>query len=376
MNLHFLPHMSPHHGGLPPHRNTPAPGIPRGGLTHAALALGLACGMSQAAAAVQLITDPKEMADSSGDIRTVGATVRGDFLILSLTVDGVAAPSVEQTPESMANRYYYHWLLDTDNNPATGRSNAEYEGNPTGLSRPVGSERVVMVGWRDGKPNGVEVYDPLNEDQAILSGIPFLASGNSVTAVVPLSALGLARGQTFALSAFQEGASDGWAVDWVESATLTVDGPPGSVAAVSDPADLGDSSGDIRNIQAFSLGDQVVFWMTVQGIAAPSVVNTPEEKVNRYYYHWLLDTDNNPATGRSNAEYEGNPTGLARPVGSERVLMVGWRDGKPNGVELYDPLDEDTALLSNFPFHRAHVRPGRGTRSGRGRGSLPGGRLG
>jgi len=314
------------------------------------LAFGLISAPAQAATGVALLTDPKDLADSSGDIRSIGATVRGDFLFLSMTVDGVAAPSVPQTPEEKSNRYYYHWLLDTDNNPATGRSNAEYEGTPTGLTKPVGSERVIMVGWRDGKPNGVEVYDPLDEDTAILSGFPFLASGNSLTAVVPLSALGLVRGQTIALSAFQEGASDDWAVDWVESVTLTVEGASGSVAVVTDPADLGDSSGDIRSLQAFSLGDRVVFWMTVNGISAPSIENTPEGMINRYYYHWLLDTDNNPATGRSNAEYEGNPTGLTKPVGSERVIMVGWRDGKPNGVEVYDPLDEDTAILSGFPF--------------------------
>ena len=53
-----------------------------------------------------------------------------------MTVQGVAAPSIAQTPTGMMNRYYYHWLLDTDNNPATGRSNAEYEGIPTGPRQP------------------------------------------------------------------------------------------------------------------------------------------------------------------------------------------------------------------------------------------------
>ncbi len=319
-------------------------------LAGAALAFGVVSVPAVAATGVTLVTDPKDMADSSGDIRSIGATVRGDYLFLSMTVDGVAAPSVQQTPEEMSNRYYYHWLFDTDNNPATGRSNAEYEGSPTGVTQPVGAERVVMIGWRDGKPNGLEVYDPADEDTAILSGFPFVASGNSLTAVVPLAALGLVRGQTFALSAFQEGASDNWSVDWMESITLTVEGPSGSVAVVNDPADLGDSSGDIRSIYAFSLGDQVVFSLTVDGIAAPSIENTSEGMVNRYYYHWLVDTDNNPATGRSNAEYEGNPTGLEHPIGAERVIMVGWRDGKPNGVEVYDPLDEDAAILSGFPF--------------------------
>jgi rRNA maturation protein Rpf1 len=315
-----------------------------------AAALGAATATASADTGEVRVSDPKDLGDSSGDIRSIGATVRGDNLFLSMTVDGVAAPAIEQTPEGKSNRYYYHWLLDTDNNPATGRSNAEYENNPTGVTNAVGSERVVMIGWRDGKPNGVEVYDPLDEDTAILSGFPFLASGNSLTAVIPLSAAGLSRGQTFALSAFQEGASDGWAVDWMESVELTVEGPTAGIASVADPADLGDSSGNIRNITAFTLGEQLVLWMTVEGIAAPSMENTPAEKSNRYYYHWLVDTDNNPATGRSNAEYENNPTGVTNAVGSERVVMIGWRDGKPNGVEVYDPLDEDTAILSGFAF--------------------------
>jgi hypothetical protein len=305
----------------------------------------------QAASGWARVTDPADMADSSGDIRAISAHVKGDQLYLSMTVHGVAAPSAEQTPEGMNNRYYYHWLIDTDNNPATGRSNAEYEGNSTKVQKPVGTERVVMIGWRDGKPNGVEAYDPLNEDVALASGFPFQASGNTLTAVVPLAALGLAVGQTVAISAFQEGSSDGWAVDWMESATLTLEGITPGMASVTDPQDMADSSGDIRAIGAYVLGDKLYLSMTVHGVAAPSPEQTPEGMNNRYYYHWLIDTDNNPATGRSNAEYEGNSTKVQKPVGTERVVMIGWRDGKPNGVEAYDPLNEDVALAAGFPFH-------------------------
>jgi hypothetical protein len=297
------------------------------------------------------VSDPSDMADSSGDIRAITAQVKGENLVLSMTVHGVAAPSIEQTPDGMVNRYYYHWLLDTDNNPATGRSNAEYEGNPTGLLNPIGAERVIMIGWRDGKPNGVEVYDPLDEDVALISNFPFQASGSTLTAVIPLDELGLVPGQTIAVSAFQEGASNGWQVDWIESATLTLEGMSMAAGVVSDPQDMADSSGDIQGISVYALGDHLYLSMTVHGVAAPSTAQTPDGMVNRYYYHWLLDTDNNPATGRSNAEYEGNPTGLVNPIGAERVIMIGWRDGKPNGVEVYDPLDEDVALVSNFPFH-------------------------
>ncbi len=296
------------------------------------------------------IADGADLADTSGDITSIGAHVLGDTLFLSMTVQGAAAPSMEQTPEGKVNRYYYHWMLDTDNNPATGRSNAEYEGTPTGVVKPVGAERVVMIGWRDGKPNGVEAYDPADEDHPLVSDFPFEASGNTLSAAIPLAALGLSLGQTIAVSAFQEGASDDWAVDWAESTTLTLSGPEVGIARVSDPQDLGDTSGDILGISAYVLGDSLQLAMRVQGAVGPATEQTPEGKVNRYYYHWMLDTDNNPATGRSNAEYEGTPTGVVKPVGAERVVMIGWRDGKPNGVEAYDPADEDHPLVTDFSY--------------------------
>ncbi|MDP7178505.1 MAG: hypothetical protein QF749_09450 [Verrucomicrobiota bacterium] len=47
------------------------------------------------------VDDAKDMADSSGDIRQIQAHVEGDNLHLSMTVDGIAAPSVDDTPEGM-----------------------------------------------------------------------------------------------------------------------------------------------------------------------------------------------------------------------------------------------------------------------------------
>ena len=46
----------------------------------------------------------------------IEAWVEGSDLVLTMTVYGVFAPSVEQTLPGMTNRYYYHWLLDTDLN--------------------------------------------------------------------------------------------------------------------------------------------------------------------------------------------------------------------------------------------------------------------
>ena len=51
--------------------------------------------------------------------------------------------------------------------------------------------------------------------------------GDSFEAKLPLAALGLSVGQKIGVSGFQEGASDGWATDWMESAEITLT-PPGS----------------------------------------------------------------------------------------------------------------------------------------------------
>ncbi|HUF60552.1 MAG TPA: LamG-like jellyroll fold domain-containing protein, partial [Verrucomicrobiales bacterium] len=278
-----------------------------------------------------------------GDIREIQAVVEGDELVLSMTVEGIITPSVEQTPEGKTNRYYYHWLLDTDNDPATGFSNSEYEGNQTNVANPIGGERVVQVGWRNGAPDGVIVYDPLNEQGVppLLEDFPFESNGATMTARVPLSVLGVQSGQTIAFSAYQEGASDDWMVDWMESATLTIpQGDSTGIVSVEDPADLGDSSGDIALIQMSVDSEWLYVRMAVHGIITPSVEQTPEGKTNRYYYHWLFDTDNDPATGFSNSEYEGNPTNVQNPIGAELVIQVGWRNGAPDGVYAYDPRNE------------------------------------
>ena len=298
------------------------------------------------------VDDAKDMADSSGDIRQIQAHVEGGNLHLSMSVHGIAAPSVDDTPEGMKNRYYYHWLFDTDNDTATGFKNDAYEGNPTGLAKPIGVDLVVMIGWRDGKPNGLAAYDPLvGDDSPLVVDFAFNVSGDTISAVIPLSDLKLTEGQSVGFSAFQEGASDGWSVDWVESASVTLSGPVSPAASVNDPKDMADSSGDIKNIKAVVKGDNLHLSMSVHGIAAPSVDDTPEGMKNRYYYHWLFDTDNDTATGFKNDAYEGNPTGLANPIGVDLVVQFGWRDGKPNGLAAYDPLvGDDSPLVVDYAF--------------------------
>jgi len=211
---------------------------------------------------------------------------------------------------------------------------------------------VVQFGWRDGKPNGVYAYDPVDDDVHLVDDYTFSVSGDTISAVIALSDLGLTAGQEVRYSAFQEGASDGWAVDFVESDELTLVGgaTTASVTSVDDPSDMADSSGDIKNISAHVEGDNLHLSMTVYGTAAPSVDDTPEGMKNRYYYHWLFDTDSDIATGFKNDAYEGNPTGLAKPIGADLVVQFGWRDGKPNGVYAYDPVDDDVHLVDDYTF--------------------------
>ncbi len=186
------------------------------------------------------VDDPSDMADSSGDIKRIEAWVEDGNLNLTMTVYGVFAPSVVETPAGMSNRYYYHWLLDTDNNPDTGYHNSEYEGTPTGLTKPIGVDIVVQFGWRDGNPNGVYAYDPLAGDEvALVEDYEYAIDGDTIHVVIPLADLGLTPDDIIALSAFQEGASNGWQVDWMESVVVAL-----TVTKATNPIPPTDS-GDI-----------------------------------------------------------------------------------------------------------------------------------
>ncbi|MEM7383636.1 MAG: hypothetical protein AAF514_01715, partial [Verrucomicrobiota bacterium] len=301
------------------------------------------------------VEDGQDLPDSSGDLRKISAMVEGEELVLSMTVDGVFGPSPEETPEGKTNRYYYHWILDTDNNPATGVSNSTYENNPTGVEKAIGTDVVIQLGWRDGETNGVYAYNPLDPDEgALIEDYDWTKEGDTVTAWLPLETFGLQVGQTIRFSAFQEGASDGWLVDWMESGELKIaESELGGNAPVEalDGKDLPDSSGDLRGLTAMVEGEMLRLTLSVDGVFGPSPEETPEGKTNRYYYHWLLDTDNNPATGVSNSTYENQPTGADPSIGTEVVIQLGWRDGETNGVYAYNPLDPDEgALIENYEW--------------------------
>ncbi|MGK0189189.1 MAG: hypothetical protein ACI9R3_005006, partial [Verrucomicrobiales bacterium] len=297
-------------------------------------------------------SDPADLPDSSGDIREITLEVKDGALELTMTADGAICPSVDETPEGKTNRYYYHFILDIDNNPATGFSTSEYEGTQTGLEKPLGGEVTVQIGWRDGAPDGVEAYNSVNDDEKFITELVWKKENNRIIATVPLDAIGVSNGQTIAFGAYQEGASDGWMVDWVESQEITISSGSNTtnIQMVEDPMDLPDTNGDLSLVQ-LTLDDEFLYLgMAVHGIICPTVAQTIEGKSNRYYYHFILDTDNNAATGFSTSEYEGNQTGLENPLGGEITVQFGWRDGAPDGIEAYNSINDDEKFTETIDW--------------------------
>jgi len=160
------------------------------------------------------VEDPKDMADTSGDVKMIQAAYEDGKLYLRMVVYGIIAPTVAETPAGMTNRYYYHWILDTDDKVDTGFNNSMYEGNPTKVT-PIGVDVVIMVGWKDGQLSGLEVYDPITEEM-FMENFEFANSGDSLEIMVPAEAVRVKEGASISLSAFQEGASNDWQVDWLE----------------------------------------------------------------------------------------------------------------------------------------------------------------
>ncbi len=192
------------------------------------------------------VDDPSDMADSSGDIKRIEAWVDEGNLNLTMTVYGIFAPSVADTPAGMTNRYYYHWLLDTDNNPDTGYLNDDYEGTPTNVKTPIGVDVMVQFGWRDGATNGVYAYtlDPSTGDEVeLFQEYEYTIDGDTIHAVIPLADLGLTPNDIIAVSAFQEGASNGWQVDWMESVVM-----PLTVTKATNPVPPTDSTDIPRDV--------------------------------------------------------------------------------------------------------------------------------
>ena len=65
-------------------------------------------------------------------------------------------------------------------------------------------------------PNGVYAYDPADDQTAIVSDYAYQIGGNTVFASIPLASLGLAEGQSVAVSAFRKG------FGWLESGLVGI----------------------------------------------------------------------------------------------------------------------------------------------------------
>ena len=251
------------------------------------------------------VDDPSDMADSSGDIKRIEAWVDHGNLNLTMTVYGVFAPSVEDTPAGMTNRYYYHWLLDTDNNPGTGYLNDEYEGNATNLETPIGVDVMIQFGWRNGATNGVYAYalDPLTGAEVTLfEDYEYTIDADTIHAVIPLADLGLTPADIIAVSAFQEGASNDWQCDWIESVVL-----PLMVVKASNPTPE-DGAADIASDVILgwkpgrlAAGHNVYFgtdWADVNDATVPTAENLDVSSFDPgpldfgQTYYWRIDEVN------------------------------------------------------------------------------------
>jgi hypothetical protein len=168
-----------------------------------------------------LIEDPDDIGEDNGDIKEIRVESTEDTLYVMMTVYGTAAPQDNQ-------RYYYHILVDADNNAKTGFDNSMYEGNATGVKNPIGADFYVQVGRRDGADDGIEVHflTANNTDDKVSEGFVWASGGDSMEIEVPFDMFNPLQniGDIFVLrkpvmiAAFQEGSANGWEVDWTESA--------------------------------------------------------------------------------------------------------------------------------------------------------------
>lgn len=174
-----------------------------------------------------LIEDPDDVDEDNGDIKEIRAYSTEDTLYIMLTVYGTAAPQDDQ-------RYYYHTLIDADNNLNTGFDNAMYEGNETGVKDSIGADFYVQIGRRNGADDGIEVHflTP-NTDDTVAQDFSWAAGGDSMEIAVPFEMLNPLQNigsifqpeQTIMIAAFQEGSANDWECDWTESAEHIIGAP-------------------------------------------------------------------------------------------------------------------------------------------------------
>ena len=174
-----------------------------------------------------LIEDPDDVGEDNGDIKEIRAYSTEDTLYIMLTVYGTAAPQD-------AERYYYHVLVDADNDLNTGFDNAMYEGNETGVKNSIGADFYVQVGRKNGADDGIAVYFLTDATgDAVAQDFSWMAGGDSMEIAVPFEMFNPLQNigdifkpkQTMMIAAFQEGSANDWECDWTESAEHVVGAP-------------------------------------------------------------------------------------------------------------------------------------------------------
>ncbi|GIX08022.1 MAG: hypothetical protein KatS3mg115_2425 [Candidatus Poribacteria bacterium] len=197
------------------------------------------------------IEDPKDMGDLNinGDYKEIKvASTETDFYALQCVWGNDALPADQF-------RYYYHILIDADNNVNTGITNDAYEGNPTGVQEVIGADFYIQIGWRAGAPDGIEVYH-LPSGEMIFADFPYADSGGCVELSVPFAALEAPEafdigelwkpGSVIKVAAFQEGNAEGWGpIDWTEPAEHVI----GQALSVSPAGKLAVRWADLKAIR-------------------------------------------------------------------------------------------------------------------------------
>ena len=103
-----------------------------------------------------------------------------------------------------------------------------------------------------------------------------------LTAYIPLADLGVTNGQAIRFAAFQEGASDDWAIDWTESAKATIVSSNTPLAEIRDSRDMEDPHGDLRRVSIQVEEDVMTLQMMVDANILPASNNLSKNQVNRY----------------------------------------------------------------------------------------------
>jgi len=171
-----------------------------------------------------LVEDEQDVQEPNGDYKSIRVVAFDGVFYAMETVYGEAAPADNQ-------RYYYHIIIDTDNDLKTGFNNSEYEGNDTDIKDTIGVDLVIQIGRRNGANDGIKVYSvgAGGNEQDIFENFEWMQNGDSLELAVPFEVFKgwdfekqFVNGHTMKISAFQEGSANDWECDWMESKEYTL----------------------------------------------------------------------------------------------------------------------------------------------------------